>query len=350
MGIRSALPGFTAESALGLPSHSYGYLGGHATYIQNGGIVMELDALANLSAGPNEKADGVPSSGVPATAPFIPQQSDQPLPAARRGATPMLAPSYVYAVGRVEPRFPSLGVEKEFAQATRGVDANTNVNVTGLTNREALHYVLQQQRYLVRQLCWVMTIQGLENYILVPRDPADADLLVEALRPAPSSLDLDVVIGILGPIAPAQMCNGLMVPIVMFDQIYSFDRDTLIHSIPNTTNAPEDRFKATADYTLEQVLQTADNAGAMDEHRALNYLAMRYHAIYATAADMHARDYVLTAIDVRPSRLSGVRRILDVIFSYNSRNTDVVEKFFVRVDVTEEFPFLVTKMSQFYER
>ena len=31
-----------------------------------------------------------------------------------------------------------------------------------------------------------------------------------------------------GPIAPPQMCNGLMVPIVVFDQIYSFDRDALI--------------------------------------------------------------------------------------------------------------------------
>ena len=42
--------------------------------------------------------------------------------------------------------------------------------------------------------------------------------------------------------------------------------------------------------------------------------------------------------------------IVDVIFSYTNRNTDVVEKFFVRVDVTEEFPFLVTKMSPYYER
>jgi len=28
----------------------------------------------------------------------------------------------------------------------------------------------------------------------------------------------------------------------------------------------------------------------------------------------------------------------------------VVEKFFTRVDVTEEFPFLVTKMSGYYDR
>jgi PatG C-terminal len=256
----------------------------------------------------------------------------------------MPTPSYVYALGRIEPRFPTLGVEKEFAQATRSGD------MTGLTNRQAVHDVLKQQRYLVRQLCWVLTIEGMENYILVPRDPVDVDLLVEALRPTPSPMDLDVVIGVLGPIAPAQMCNGLMVPLVMFDQIYSFDRDSLLASIPRLENVPEDRFKAVAEELLDQILQTADNAGAMDEHRALNYLAVRYHVIYATAAEAYGRGSSLTGVEVRPSRLSGVRKIVDVIFSYTNRNTDVVEKFFARVDVTEEFPFLVTKMSPYYER
>jgi len=41
---------------------------------------------------------------------------------------------------------------------------------------------------------------------------------------------------------------------------------------------------------------------------------------------------------------------VDVIFSYTDRNTDVTEKYFVRVDITEEFPFLVAKLSPFYER
>jgi hypothetical protein len=58
----------------------------------------------------------------------------------------------------------------------------------------------------------------------------------------------------------------------------------------------------------------------------------------------------LSAVEVRPSPLSGTRNIVDVIFSYTNRNTDVTEKFFVRVDVTEEFPFLVTKMSPYYDR
>ena len=53
---------------------------------------------------------------------------------------------------------------------------------------------------------------------------------------------------------------------------------------------------------------------------------------------------------MRPSRLSGTRRIVNVIFSFTNRNTDVTQKYFVRVDLTEEFPFLVTKMSPFFER
>ncbi|MGH6840247.1 MAG: hypothetical protein ACREDT_15945, partial [Methylocella sp.] len=85
-------------------------------------------------------------------------------------------------------------------------------------------------------------------------------------------------------------------------------------------------------------------------HRASNYLAMRYPAIYAKAAEEFARDCSLTGVEVRPSPLSSTRRLVDCIFSYTNRNTDFTEKFFVRVDVTEEFPFLVTKMSPYYDR
>jgi hypothetical protein len=48
--------------------------------------------------------------------------------------------------------------------------------------------------------------------------------------------------------------------------------------------------------------------------------------------------------------LSGTRNVLDVTFSYTHRNTDFTEKFLVRCDVTEEFPFLLTKMSPYYDR
>ena len=55
-------------------------------------------------------------------------------------------------------------------------------------------------------------------------------------------------------------------------------------------------------------------------------------------------------MDVLPSRLSGTRKLVDVVISYTNRNTDFTEKFSVRCDMTEEFPFLVTKLSPYYDR
>jgi hypothetical protein len=237
-------------------------------------------------------------------------------------------------------------VEKEFAQAV-GRD-----KTSGLTDRQALHGVLSkpENRYLVRQLCWVMTIEGLETYILGPRDPADYSLLVETLRPTPQPWDLDCVIGYRGPIAGPEVCNGLMVPIVAFDQIYSFDRDALIKAIPKPEKTTAKEFAPAAEELFDRIMQMTDNAGATDEHRALNYLAVRYPAIYANAAEAFARNASLTGVYVVTSPLSGTRKVVDVVFSYTNRNTDVTEKFFTRVDVTEEFPFLVTKMSPYYDR
>ena len=254
--------------------------------------------------------------------------------------------SYVYAIGRVEARFPNLAAEKEFAQATG------RTNTAGKTDQQTFHTVLsrRENRYLARQLCWVLAIQGLETYLLRPRDPADVDLLVEAIRPAPSPGDIDVVIGLRGPIAPPEMCNGLMAPIVAFDQIYSFDRDALIQAIPKPEQTAADQFGQVAEELFDRIMQLTDNAGATDEHRTLNYLAMRYHGIYAKAAEEFARDFSLTGVEVRPSPLSSTRNLTDVIFAYTNRSTDFTEKFFARVDVTEEFPFLVTKLSPYYDR
>jgi hypothetical protein len=253
---------------------------------------------------------------------------------------------HVYALGRIEARFPDLAAEKEFAQASGRAET------AGKTDQETFHAVLSQRenRYLVRQLCWVLTIQGLETYLLRPRDPADIDLLVDAIRPAPSPNDVDVVIGWRGPIASPEMCNGLMVPMVAFDQIYSFDRDALIKAIPKPAKTSAEQFRPAAEELFNRIMQVTDNAGATSEHRALNYLTMRYPAIYATAADEFARDFSLTGVDVRPSPVSSTRDIVDVIFAYTNRNTDFTEKFCVRVDVTEGFPFLVAKMSPYYDR
>jgi len=198
--------------------------------------------------------------------------AQQPCPTCGSNGAAMPA-SYVYALGRIEPRFPRLSVEKEFAQATGRAET------VNLTDRQALRQVLEQNRYLVKQLCWLMT-----------------------------------------------------------------------GSIPRPERVSAERFREAAAEVFDRIMQLTDNAGATDEHRALNYLTVRYPAIYAAVAQAQGRNCSLTAVDVRPSPLSGVRNIVEVIFSFTDRATDVVEKQFLRVDVTEEFPFLVTKLSPYFDR
>ena len=92
------------------------------------------------------------------------------------------SPSWIYAIGKIEARFPSISVEKEFAQAAGRADTK------GQTDRQALYAALSksENRYLARQLCYVMTIEGMETYVLMPRDASDLGLLVDAVRPNPS--------------------------------------------------------------------------------------------------------------------------------------------------------------------
>jgi PatG C-terminal/Subtilase family len=258
-------------------------------------------------------------------------------------------PTFVYALGRIDARYPTLAVEKEFAQAIGNYDS------AGRTDREVVRDVIQERhnRYLARSLCWVLTVEGLETYILVPRDPADLDLLIDSYRTEPRPDDLDVVIGTRHGIAPQDMCNGLAVPVVGFTQIYSFDRTSLIESIPvpdDTSENDAGRFRTIAGGLFDDLNQLADNAGATDEHRALNYLTVRYPRIYTVAAEQLQDNFSFTGVQVFHSPLSGPRTIVDVVFSFTHRQTDVVEKRFVRVDVTEEFPFLHGGIARYFER
>jgi hypothetical protein len=295
----------------------------------------------------NEAAELSASSPAREVRPSQGAVDTQPAPCPTCGGAAGSGPApYVYALGQIETRFPKPSVEKEVAQATGRAET------AGHTDRQAFHHMLSQRenRYLARQLCWVLTVQGLETYILQPRDPSDLDLVIGALQNPDPVPWISTVIGVRGPVAPPEYCNGLMIPIVAFDQIYTFSKSALIEAIPRPDNIPAARFGPAARELFDRIMQMTDNAGATDETRALNYLAVRYPNIYARAAEAFAGDFSLTGVEVRPSPLSGTRNIVEVIFSFTNRNTDFVEKSFARVDVTEEFPFLVTKLSPYYDR
>jgi hypothetical protein len=62
-----------------------------------------------------------------------------------------------------------------------------------------------------------------------------------------------------------------VLPIVMADQIYSFDRDTLMKSIPRAKGVNEDQFRKTTEALFNYIIQIADNTGVEMSFKAANY-------------------------------------------------------------------------------
>jgi len=120
------------------------------------------------------------------------------------------------------------------------------------------------------------------------------------------------------------MCNGLMVPVVAFDQIYSFDRDALMKSIPKPEKMTAKEFAPAAEELFDRILQMTDNAGAIDDHRALNYLAVHYHRVYAAVAEAFARNESLTAVDVHLSPLTA--RVRTPVFDRSIRSSNAMSR------------------------
>jgi hypothetical protein len=138
-------------------------------------------------------------------------------------------------------------------------------------------------------------------------------------NPTPS--DVDFVIGVKGPIAQPDMCDDLLADIVAYDQTYS----SMINAIPRPEAIPATEFEAADVEVFEKIQQMADNTRAIDEFRVANYLAVRYPAIYAAAAEAHVSRKSVSEIRVIGSRLGSTRKIVDVVISYRNRTTDVID-------------------------
>ena len=87
-------------------------------------------------------------------------------------------------------------------------------------------------------------------------------------------------------------------------------------------------------------------AGQRDVSRLRGGPGCRLEDVENRVARLQAAALTLLEVELEPQLLVEV----DSPRVIGDRNTDVVEKFAVRVDVTEEFPFLVTKLSPYFDR
>jgi hypothetical protein len=261
---------------------------------------------------------------------------------------------FVYAIGTVEAEYPNVGIEREMQMMAshlkvEEVEPEKNVKLT--EDRHWQHAVLsadrKSTRYLARQLSWRLTIEDLPAFVLKPRDCCDIDDLIDCLkRPkyskpsggkgkkekktGPDSIapsfglpeDLDVIVGVKG----GNTSDGIEVYV---DQI--FQRHKVLP------------------HMHEFFSQLLDNYGLTDQDRAYNFLTARYD-ITPKIVDMQ-KDFGLQGVPTIYSRLSGdTNRIVRVIFTFKSHNGLLEKKYFVRVDVTNEFPVIITPWHPYLDR
>jgi hypothetical protein len=251
----------------------------------------------------------------------------------------------VYAVGQLAPQFPSLGVEKEFAQLIGGISP-------GSVETAMLREVLSDpdNRFLGRHLCWVFNTQQVDAFVVLPRDEADVIRLTESL-PAGDSGEEEVVHVVVGRPARAGVidspCAASGLPAVVADQLLAFTLREFAAALPDagTEQAPS---ADVVRQVFHRLTRRADNRGISDEHRALNYLALRYPPIYHAVAQASAGGKVLAGINARHSH-SQARRVVSVGLTFRHRRTEITERYYCLVDVTEVFPFLVSPLMPTYE-
>jgi hypothetical protein len=263
-------------------------------------------------------------------------------------------------LGSVDIRFPNQSVSEELQDVARMLahKPNGDRSLTEPGPREHLRtwysrvLLNPEARYVARQVCWILSVEKQSAYYLVLRDLHDLDDLIRSL--AHSEDDLDLVVGSSSMI-PVDTCPGIAAPILAVDQLSSFDKEHLTKWVKPSSKALKPPSKArpsgkTGPELFAKLVQSADNFGDTDDWRALNYLAVNYQPLYEQYAVMARDGWTLDSVKVIPSRLGREKRIVDPVFSFRHLNTGLVQKYFVRVDVSHLFPMMVNTIAEYFDR
>jgi hypothetical protein len=263
--------------------------------------------------------------------------------------------TFVYVLGSVDARIPDPALEEEVHTAARSIGHAPG----DIEDTTWLHSVLSHDdaRYVARQVSWLLTVEGQPAYALKLRDPHDWRRLIDCLQRENRTdgahfVDTDVVVGVKGPMT---WVGDIEVPLLIVDQLAV---TTLVHRVPaaepTTAGRGRRRNPSPADDErldiYRRLVQTTDNYGATDVQRALNFLAARYERLYELAHEKHTAGYRLTDVSVSDSRLSGRRRIVDPVFTFQRPDSVFMDRHFVRVDVTHKFPMIATRLQPYVSR
>jgi hypothetical protein len=246
---------------------------------------------------------------------------------------------YVYAIGRIDVRFPSLGIEREFQQRERALQ-----DLPQQRNARILA-VLEKNPHLATRVSYVFLVGGTPVYALSPSIGSLKESFFGALARSHETDHFAVVIGRVGGFNSPASSGGLLLSQVSVDQLYAFSAPEWAEDLTKVAQpALESRkvdaahFRSVAEGIFREVTTLPENMGLSDGHRALNYLLVQHPGLFLAAAER--RGHVLDRIETRVSHVVSGRRHVAVILSFLERGTGVPERVYTTVDVTEEWPFI----------
>jgi hypothetical protein len=258
--------------------------------------------------------------------------------------SPVSQTQYIYSIGKLEVRFPSLGIEREFQQRERQIMMDKE---SGWTNSgERLFEVLTANPHLARAICFVQLVGNIPAYVVVPSGLEVMRSLIGAVRGIGEPDLWSIVIGKRGPMATPATCGGLLAPMMACDQAYTFTTNEFVHDLLERVQPAisarghkTEALEAASRDVFRRITGSMENLGAQDGHRALNYFLVQHPGLFVAIAE-RVNEAVLDTIETRVTQGGMGNRIVTIVLTFIRQATGVPERLFCRVDVTEEWPFV----------
>lgn len=265
--------------------------------------------------------------------------------------------NFVYAVGVINAQFPTLNLEKELYQNSLMGNQETqlpmleNVNDDIALQRLNRNKQLNQElfkglslgknRYIARSMKWVLDNRYIEQLytLLIPTDELLTQCITALDRTTNGETGQVVIIGEMH--SPNTVLVSAIIPVMVlpFGEV--------LHGV----KANNDQFQN----LVTEITSLNISRGNSDATRALNYVLYNNPTIYQQSFHLYYQSrqdgpnpngYQLINVDVNVSN-SGDRVAADVIFVYQGINTGAMQFWRSRVDVTGEYPFVVSNWEQY---
>jgi hypothetical protein len=240
-------------------------------------------------------------------------------------------PSFIYAVGNIQPYFPTHDLQKEYEAAVKKLKLNFSdyyevftYNTSSNNKRTNTYY---PYRYIAEQLCWVFSIENVDGYIAIPHSQTTLTEIINSLQKpeAAATVSLCMMQGQLGSQAPEGYCGNLRLPLVLCSHFKKYGQSETIGF---------------------ESLKLKANGGQSNNSRAINYFSLHYTDLIeehsqlkkSVNSEIHLAGLHTEAADNnRPT-------IINIILEFKNNETSLETFYYCAIDVSTAYPFLESSL------